>query len=101
MRKLLSITLVFILLQMAFKCEDQHTLDLQEATIVNSGPVAADGCGWLILIDEEEYSPTNLEEQYQKAGLKVKVEARLLDTEFQCGMNPDHKLPMIEIISIN
>jgi hypothetical protein len=100
MRKLLSITIVFVLLLMAFKCEDQKATQMKEAKIVFSGMLAADGCGWLLEVNGEEYSPINLEKSFEEDGLKVYVELTYLETGFQCGMNPNFKIPQVKIRSI-
>jgi hypothetical protein len=91
---------IFVLLQMAFKCEDQKATQMKEAKIVFSGMVAADGCGWLLEIKGEEYSPINLGESFEEDGLKVFVELEYLETGFQCGMNPNFKIPQVKIMNI-
>lgn len=100
MKKLRSITIVFVALLMAFKCENQRNSQMTEAKIVFSGLVAADGCGWLVEIDGEDFSPINLDEAYEKDGLIVEMELEYLSTGFQCGMNPDFKIPQVKILSI-
>jgi hypothetical protein len=57
------------------------------ATIINSGAIAADGCGWLIkLNDDSEYSPVNLSADFQQDNLKVNVSYTLLSTNTACSM---------------
>jgi hypothetical protein len=58
-----------------------------DAIVINTGPVEADGCGWLIKIKSNgvEYSPTNLTAAFQKDSLQVNVSYTLLTTKFGCG----------------
>jgi hypothetical protein len=58
------------------------------AIIINSGPVAADGCGWLVKITgtNEEYSPINLSSTYERDTLKVNITYHVLTTKLSCGM---------------
>jgi len=73
------------------------------ATVHYSGPVAADGCGWLIKMDSDsiEYSPVNLAASFQKDNLKVNVTYTLLTTRFHCGMLADAPgIPEIRIENI-
>ena len=57
------------------------------AIIINTGPVAADGCGWLVKINgtNQEYSPVNLSSTYQIDSLKVNITYHVLTTRFSCG----------------
>jgi hypothetical protein len=55
-------------------------------TIINTGAIAADGCGWLIkLNDNSEYSPVNLSSDFQQDNLKVNVSYIILSTNTACG----------------
>ena len=70
------------------------------ATIVNSGPIAADGCGWLVrLNDSTEFSPVNLSADFQQDNLKVHVTYAQLNTRTSCGMLANN--PGILQIKIN
>ena len=72
------------------------------AVIVNSGEIAADGCGWLIrLNDQSEFSPVNLSADFQQDNLKVNITYTQLNTNTRCGMlanNPG--VPQIQINNI-
>jgi len=73
------------------------------ATIHYTGPVAADGCSWLISLDADstEYSPINLPENFKKDSLKVIVSYKHLNTRFHCGMLANSPgIPEVEIQSI-
>ncbi len=58
-----------------------------DATIINSGPVAADGCGWVVRINgsDSTYSPTNLATQYKIDSLQVHITYKRLSQRFSCG----------------
>lgn len=71
-----------------------------EAVIVDAGPVPADGCGWLIKVDNNAYHADSLPTEFQKDKLNVIVDYNLLKTKFQCGLNPDNKLSVIHLNSI-
>lgn len=72
----------------------------KDATIVDMGPVASDGCGWKVKIDTTYYHPTNLPDAYKKADLKVKVSYNLLDGKFQCGLSANLKYNQIFLKTI-
>jgi hypothetical protein len=73
-----------------------------KATVINTGDVAADGCGYLVQIDSATfYHPDNLPTAFQKDKLNVTVNYDLSDAKFQCGMNPDTHIPVIHIKDIN
>lgn len=55
------------------------------ATIVYTGAPEADGCGWLVMIDDEYYYPVNLEDEYRIENLPVKIRYAYDPIEFRCG----------------
>jgi hypothetical protein len=70
------------------------------AIIVNSGEIAADGCGWLIrLNDQTEFSPVNLSADFQHDNLKVSITYTQLNTNTYCGMLANN--PSIRQVKIN
>jgi hypothetical protein len=73
------------------------------ATIINEGDPAADGCGWLVKINETDstYNAPNLADQYKVNGLKVQVAYEKLSERFYCGMIPVPQNPGITEIKIN
>jgi hypothetical protein len=93
MRNLKSLICVIVIITIASGCKKENsgsktiTHISTNAVIINSGPVAADGCGWLIHINgtNEEYSPVNLSPDYQKDSLKVNIAYHVLTTKFFCG----------------
>jgi len=50
------------------------------AIVLDKGNVAADGCGWQIMISDSLYSPLNLGVQFQVNNLKVHVAYHKLTT---------------------
>ncbi len=78
-----------------------------DATIINEGPVAADGCGWVVRINgsDSTYSPTNLAAQYQVDSLQVHIKYQRLSQRFLCGFinlpKSEAGIPEIQINSIS
>jgi hypothetical protein len=66
-------------------CEETH-----EAIVYDTGPRAADGCGWQIALDimddDIRYNPTNLSNDFKVDKLKVRVTFKKLLSSFQCGL---------------
>ncbi len=57
-----------------------------EARLIFTGSEASDGCGWLLVLSEEEkYKPSSLSEEFKVNGLAVKVSFKELDTIYSCG----------------
>jgi len=94
--KLLLLTLMFSLSISACRKNDQPVFT--EATVINAGAVAADGCGWVIRIGDTNYSPTNLAEQFKETELKVSIRYQTLTTKFECGWG--QKIPEIKLLEI-
>ncbi len=95
--KLLLLPVLFIVLTFA-ACKKDSGLVAVEATVIDSGPVAADGCGWMIRVGNTNYSPTNLDGKYKETELKVIVTYKVLSSKFVCGWG--NKLDEIEIVNI-
>jgi hypothetical protein len=59
----------------------------KNATIVYEGPVASDGCGWLVKIDDTHtYHPDVLDITFQQDQLAVKIAYELTSDKFICGI---------------
>ena len=71
------------------------------ATIINSGPIAADGCGWLVKIRSVSYHPFTLDSKYQVNDLKVNITYELLADKFQCNVPISATYPGIGVIQID
>ena len=68
------------------KCNEPHEDRLEAtATVINSGSPALDGCGWLIRIDNKDYSPDNLPENFQFNNIQVKIVYTISDAQYNCG----------------
>lgn len=94
--KLLITALVFMLSISA--CRKNDGLVFTDATVVNMGAVAADGCGWVIKVDDTNYSPTNLDDKYKEDKLKVSIRYQKLNSKFQCGWGA--KIDEIKLLDI-
>ncbi|WP_428330930.1 hypothetical protein [Mucilaginibacter sp.] len=106
--KILLILLISILLVPAIiisSCKKDNTKSIKngiEATVLNQGSPAADGCGWVIKINSTDsvYSPINLPVNYQTDNLKVLISYKSLNTKFQCGLLPTAGYYQIQLITI-
>ncbi|WP_146173580.1 hypothetical protein [Pontibacter mucosus] len=97
---------VIVLLTSAIACKKDDTVCAckltgpVDATVEFHGDQAADGCGWLILINSTYHSPVNLPERFQKMEeQKVTLTYTLLDEEYICGF-PTPKAPRYKKIKI-
>lgn len=71
-----------------------------DARILFAGSEAYDGCGWLLVLSEEEkYKPSSLSEEFKVNGLAVKVSFKELDTIYSCGF-PSANSPKYKNIRI-
>lgn len=66
------------------------------AVILDRGPVAGDGCGWVVRIDSMDYHPTSLASSYQTDSLKVTISYALDTSHFYCGLLPT-AMPVIRV----
>ena len=94
--KLLLTALLFAVSFSACKKTDKPVFT--DATVINAGAVAADGCGWVIRIGDTNYSPTNLADQFKETELKVSIRYQTLTSTFQCGWG--NKIPEIKLVEI-
>lgn len=70
-----------------------------QAIVIDSGSIAADGCGWLIKINGVDYSPTYLNTEYRLDGMTVLINLEYLSSTFTCGLQPT-EIPQIRIEQI-
>ncbi|MEZ5057124.1 MAG: Kazal-type serine protease inhibitor [Saprospiraceae bacterium] len=79
-------------------CEETHN-----ATIYDTGPIAADGCGWQIALDvmddDIRYNPSNLSNDFKEDKLKVRVTFKKQLSSIQCGL-AGTSFQEVEIIDI-
>ncbi|MBS1686560.1 MAG: hypothetical protein JSS76_17615 [Bacteroidetes bacterium] len=66
------------------------------AIILDRGPVAGDGCGWVVQIDSLDYHPMNLSSGFQVDSLKVNVTYATDTSHFYFGLLPS-VMPVINI----
>lgn len=88
LKKFSIITLVVITAIACSKSNGENSVLITEAIIYNTGPVAADGCGWTLkaTVNNSTYSPINLDDQYKVNNLKVKVRFHPMKTKLTCGL---------------
>ncbi|GAB3937596.1 hypothetical protein [Mucilaginibacter myungsuensis] len=68
-------------------------------TIVNAGPVAADGCGYLLMIDGEQYHADNFQGMPNFDNKKVILDAIVTGERFHCGWSAN-STPGLAVIHI-
>ncbi len=95
--KLLLLTAMIFMLSIS-ACKKNEQPVFTDATVINAGAVAADGCGWVIKIGDINYSPTNLADQFKETELKVSIRYQALTTKFECGWG--QKIPEIKLVEI-
>lgn len=91
-----KIALFVSILFLSFSCNKEKAVS---GTVLDYGPLAVDGCGWVIQVGEGIFHPTNLDPQYQIDNLKIKFNYKLLGSDFYCGLLPTI-YEEIEILSI-
>ena len=80
--------IAFLLLPLACKKDKSCNTLPVDATIVWSGPVAADGCDWLVKTDSVTfYHPDVLDTDFQHDGLNVKIKFTQTNQRFACGFS--------------
>ena len=94
--KLLLLTAFVFALSFSACKKDQPVFT--DATVINAGAVAADGCGWVIRIGDTNYSPTNLDEKFKETELKVSIRYQTLASKFECGWG--QKIDEIKLLDI-
>ncbi len=83
-----ELIILLILFYSLAGCKKENLIKNINATIIDAGNTAADGCGWLIKIDASatSYHADNLPVDFQKDKLPVIVSYHLLNTKFSCGL---------------
>jgi hypothetical protein len=81
-------------------CENCIDNTVHNATIVFGGPLATDGCGWLVKTDDgHTYHPDLLNVDFQHDQLPVRIAYRQTSDTFICGIAA-LEIPVIHLISI-
>ncbi len=71
-----------------------------DATILFTGPVATDGCDWVVRVgDTQYYHPETLPPTYLQNDLAVKICYELTGEQFHCGL-AGTGMPVIRVIDI-
>lgn len=71
-----------------YKCDHEIRINYE-------GPVAADGCDWVVTIDGQRFHPAQLDDNMKQDGLFARASYRLTGDTFYCGIAP-MKMPVIE-----
>jgi hypothetical protein len=97
MRKYLFSALLLALVAVASCNKDKN---LVKATVVDTGDLAANGCGYLLKLEGEEkpVRPHNLPTAYMHDGFKVKVKFDRDGNGAVCSVYPQHEF--IEVIQL-
>jgi len=70
-----------------------------KATVIDTGEVAVDGCGWVILSEDSTiYHPNNLPDAFKQNNLEVQVDYYKTHDSFTCGWGA--KFNVINITTI-
>lgn len=71
-----------------------------EATVIYSGPMEADGCGWLVKVGADHYyHPRELDSDFRQNELAVRICYETTGDKFICGIGA-LGIPVIDILSI-
>jgi hypothetical protein len=99
-QKIIGFAAIAVLLA-ASSCRKESTSCSTPAQIIDGGPIAADGCDWMINIDHVNYHVDNLAKQYQVNGMNVWV-SYTLDTKanYRCGLAAS-LMPTVILTCIN
>jgi len=92
--------LPLILLPIVFSaCKDK---DWKSATVINSGNVSSNGCGYLLKMEDlSEQKPINLPTAFTHDGLKVKVKFHTKDSIVYCNTaDTSQYVPTVDIDDI-
>jgi hypothetical protein len=99
MKRLALLILIILFSFSACKKESK----LLYASIRDGGDIALDGCGWLIEISSETFSPINLPDEFKVDGMEVEIKYERLDSMADCGLSQDvyYEINLTEIQEFN
>jgi len=102
--------LLIVLIILSFSCKKEYSCEncdppgpVEEpnyATVIDGGPLAGDGCDWMLMVGTEFYHPDSLPDAFKENDLNVIVEYELTNQLFICGLRANNGLPIIHLISI-
>lgn len=88
-------------------CNQHQDIIEAEADLRWTGPLAADGCGFFLDIDGQEYKPANeevipetLQNEFTQR-VKLRYEVLQEPVPYSCGMLPTHYQSTIKILEIS
>ncbi len=101
--KLSFLALVFLL----FSCKKDRSCEtcnaetgFKDATILYTGPVAGDGCDWVVKIGEDQYyHPDTLDDEFKQNDLNVQICYEVTADKFHCGI-AGNGMPVIYVLKI-
>lgn len=79
--------MIFCTVLLGNACNKDDEMGWTDATIIDSGSESVDGCGILILVGEEYYSPVSIDDIYVENRLEVKIKYTLQDAYKACGFS--------------
>lgn len=71
----------------------------KDAVIIYTGPVATDGCDWVVSIDDKHYHPDNLGDGFKQNETSVKICYELTADKFHCGVT-GAGMPVIKVLAM-
>ena len=86
----------------SFSCQKSlHCVDCTNvnAKIIWTGPLASDGCDWLVVINNVDYHPESLSPNFQHDQYNVIISYLPVKDSFSCGLSAKAH-PAIKITSI-
>lgn len=96
----LSISLLLVCLGFTLSsgsCKKTSSKPCQHAVVINyEGPVAADGCDWVLTIEGQRYHAAHLADNFKQDGMHAYCDYQLTGDTFYCGLMP-MKLPVVQI----
>ncbi|MDB4902655.1 MAG: hypothetical protein JWQ63_1936 [Mucilaginibacter sp.] len=101
----IGILVLSFITTLSCKKSDNSIITISEdATVVDKGSIAADGCGWqMITKTDSTYVPQNLSSQFQINNLKVHITYHKLKTRYYCSQianNPGSGITEIQLDAI-
>ena len=94
--KLTLILLSLVLILSSSTCGKKRQLTCAKEIIINyEGPLAGDGCEWVVTSDGQRFHPLSLDDNMKQNGMHAHAAYKLTGDTFYCGIMP-MKLPVIE-----
>ena len=92
--------LIFVFFISCKKEKSCESCDPVQATIIDAGVVAADGCDWVVkTADNVYYHPDALPDSFKINNLAITISYQLTGDTFHCGL-AGTGIPVIHVINI-